>query len=297
MILVVGVSSLWGSSVVHKLLKKGYPVRVLVSRRSLQNGSAGQRLVSTIRSLVAAGARPVWGDLHSVASLRSALTDVRTVITTVNATMNWGVDSIETADYRNTVNLIDAAQAAGVRRFLLAAMPGASGNGADRTAPVIAEYEQILKRSGMTYTIVQPTNLMETWIDMMVGIPLMTRQAVMLIGRGDHAHNFISEQDVADYISAMIEHPQAYNRSIVVGGPESCTWTEIVSRVRSRMGAELPIQYAMMGTPITYLPETVNALVSEFERYEYHLDISQTARTFGVRPTTIDEYIDRTFAI
>jgi len=288
-------------------------VRVLVGRHALREGLAGQRLVSTIQSLVQAGAQPVWGELNHAASLRAALADVRTVIMTADAgspddgssdipmsdigMSDIGMPDRPTSDAgrRNTLGLIDAAQSAGARRFLLASPAADAYVRPDRLMSVNDEYEAALRRSGMNYTIVQPTNLMETWIGLMVGIPLMTGQAVTLIGRGDHAHNFISERDVAGYFIAMVDHPDAYNQTMMVGGPESCTWTEIVNRMRDRMGADLPIQYAMMGTPITYLPEQVNALVSEFERFEHYLDISETARTFGVRPTTLDEYIDRTF--
>lgn len=295
MILVVGVTNTLGSRIVHGLLDSGHRVRVLVSRNSLHEGQASLGFVKTIQSLLDAGAKPVWGDLDSRTSLEAALQDIDTVITTVNANKSWGLDSIESVDWQGTLNLIDAAQNAGVRRFLVASFPGEVLERPNHLYRINDEYEQLLQSSGMTYTIVQPTNFMEVWIGMMVGIPLMTQQAVTLIGRGDHAHNFVSEQDVADYFLAMLDHPQAFNQTVKVGGPASYTWTDIVVRVRDRMGADLPIQYAMMDTPISYLPERAIPLVTDFERFEHHLDISETAKIYGVRPTTLDEFIDQTF--
>lgn len=295
MILVVGATNTLGSRIVHGLLQEGHRVRVLVSRTSFHEGQASHGFVKTIQSLLDAGAKPVWGDLKSKKSLAAALQDVDTVITAVNANKSWGFDSVESVDWQDALTLIDAAQYAGVRRFLLASIPGEVLEQTSQLFRINDEYEQLLQSSGMTYTIIQPTNFMEVWIGMMIGIPLMTQQAVTLIGRGDHAHNFVSEQDVADYFLAMIDHPQAYNQMVKIGGPASYTWTDIVVRVRDRMGADLPIQYAMMGTPISYIPERAVALVTEFERFEHFLDISETAKTFGVRPTTLDEFIDQTF--
>lgn len=295
MILVVGVTNTLGSRIVHGLLENGHRVRVLLSRNSFHEGQASLGFVKTIQSLLDAGAKPVWGDLKSKSSLKATLQDIDTVITTVNANKNWGIDSIESVDWQGALNLIDAAQIAGVRRFLVASFPGEVLEQPNHLYRINDEYEQLLQSSGMTYTIVQPTNFMEVWIGMMVGIPLMTQQAVTLIGRGDHAHNFVSEQDVADYFIAMLDHPQAYNQTVMVGGPGSYTWTDIVVRVRDRMGADLPIQYAMMGTPISYLPERAIPLATDFEKFEHFLDISETAKIFGVRPTTLDEFIDQTF--
>lgn len=299
MVLVVGATGQLCSRIVHGLLGKGHRVRALVTHASAAESVAGHGPMTTIQSLIQAGAKPIWGDLKNRTSLRAAVSGVDTVIAATNPMKFWGKDSIQSTDWDGTWNLIDESRLAGVRRFLLATIPAVAANHsgqATQTSQIVEEYEQLLKASGMTYTIVQPTILMEPWIGMMIGIPLMTQQTVTLIGRGDHAHNFVSEQDVADYFVAMVNHPDAFNQRVVVGGPASYTWTEIVNQVRQWLGADLPIQYAMTGTPIPYLPDGANSLASHLERFEDHLDITQTAATFGVRPTTLVEYIERTYS-
>ena len=57
----------------------------------------------------------------------------------------------------------------------------------------------------------------------------------------------------------------------------------------------MPLQYAPPGSTIAYLPEEANGLATAMEMYEDHLDIAAASATYGVRPTTLDEYIDRTF--
>lgn len=295
MILVVGGTGTLGGRIVHGLLDKGKDVRVLVRHNPISAAMAEQGLAHTPESLIAAGAQPVWGDLKDRASLDAAVAGVDTVITTANAVKRGGEDTLETVDRQGTLNLIDAAKRAGVKRFLYASVQGASP---DHPAPLFqckAACEQALRESGMTYTFVQPAIFMEVWIGMIVGIPLMTQQTITLIGGGDHAHNFISEQDVADYFVAMIDNPAAYNQGVMIGGPASHTWTEIVDHVGGRMGAQLPRQYAPLGSTIPYLPDEANGMATMMETYEDFLDISERSATFGVRPTTLVEYIDRTF--
>ena len=295
MILVVGATGSLGGRIVRGLLEQGKDVRVFVRRDSPSEQMAQQGLAHTVQSLIDAGAQPAWGDLRDRASIEAAVAGVDTVISTANAVKRWGEDTLETVDRQGTLDLIDAARAAGVRRFLYASVQGASADSPVRLFQIKDECEKALRAGEMTYTIVQPSIFMEIWIGMMVGIPLMTQQTITLIGRGDHAHNFMSEQDVADYFIAMIDNPAAFNQAVMIGGPASYTWTEIVERVGDRLGAPLPLQYAPPGSTIAYLPEGANALATAMEMYEDHLDIAAASATYGVRPTTLDEYIDRTF--
>jgi NADH dehydrogenase len=295
MILVVGATGSLGGRIVRGLLERGEDVRVFVRRDSPSEQMAAQGLAHTAQSLIDAGAQPAWGDLKDRASIEAAVAGVDTVISTANAVKRWGEDTLETVDRQGTLDLIDAARAAGVSRFLYASVQGASSDSPVPLFQCKAACERALMESGLTYTIVQPSVFMEVWIGMMVGIPLMTQQTITLIGQGDHAHNFMSEQDVADYFIAMIDNPAAFNQAVMIGGPASHTWTEVVERVGGRMGAQLPLQYAPPGSTIAYLPEGANGLATAFEMYEDHLDIGEVSATYGVRPTTLDEYIDRTF--
>jgi NADH dehydrogenase len=295
MILVVGATGSLGGRITRGLLEQGKEVRVLVRHNSPSEELAKQGRANTAQSLIDAGAQPAWGDLKDRASLEAAVAGVDTVITTATTTQRGGEDTLEAVDLKGTLDLIEAASEAGVKRYLYTSVQGATPDHPLRLFQIKAACERALMESGMTYTIVQPSIFMEIWIGMMVGIPLMIQETITLVGQGDHAHNFISEQDVADYMIAMVGHPQAYDRAVMLGGPASYTWTEIVQRVGERMGAELPLQYVPIGTTIAYLPEEVNTLATAFETYDDYLDITEQAATYGVRPTTLDEYIDRTF--
>jgi NADH dehydrogenase len=295
MILVVGATGSLGGRITRGLLAEGKDVRVLVRHNPISAAMAEQGLANTPESLIEAGAEPVWGDLKDRASLDAAVAGVDTVITTANGVKRGGEDTIETVDRQGTLNLIDAAQKAGVGRFLYTSVQDASLQNSNRLWQIKAECEQAVERSGMTYTIVQPSIFMEVWIGMVVGMALMSGQPINLIGRGDHAHNFIAEQDVADYMVAMVDNPNAFNRTVKIGGPASYTWTEIIQRTGGRMGMELPLVYLPPGSDVPYLPPGANPIMNYFEAYEDHMDPTEQAATYGIQPGTLDEYIDRTF--
>ena len=295
MILVVGATGSLGGRITRGLLAQGKDVRIFVRHNSPSEELAKQGRANTVQSLLDAGAQPGWGDLKDRDSIAAAVEGVDTVIVTATTTQRWGEDNLEAVDRKGMLDLIEEARRAGVRRFLYTSVQGAGPDHPLELYRIKGECERAIKASGMTYTILQPSVFMEIWIGLMVGLPLMTSQTITMIGQGDHAHNFMSEQDVADYMIAMIDHPAAFNQSVIVGGPGSYTWTEIVDRVGSRMGAELPRQFMPMGSVIAYLPEEANNLANGFETYEDFLDIEETAALYGVTPTTLDQYIDRTF--
>ena len=295
MILVVGATGSLGGRITRGLLAKGKDVRVLVRHNSPSEELAKQGRANTVQSLLDAGAQPAWGDLKDRDSLAAAVEGVDTVIVTATTTQRWGEDTIQAVDRQGMLDLIEEARQAGVRRFIYTSVQGATPDHPLELFRIKDECERAIKDSGMSYTILQPSVFMEIWIGLMVGLPLMTGQTITLIGEGDHAHNFMSEADVAEYMIAMVDHPAAINQAVMVGGPESYTWTQIVDRVGQRMGADLPRQYLPLGSRIGYLPDEANSLANGFETFEDFLDIQDTAALYGVTPTTLDQFIDRTF--
>ena len=121
------------------------------------------------------------------------------------------------------------------------------------------------------------------------------RNKVTLIGEGNHRHNLVSEADVAAFALAAIDNPSAANQHITIGGPASYNWTEIVNAVGQAMGAPLPVRYLPLGSEVPLLPPEAGNLLNGMETYETFVDMTETAPAYGVKLTTLDEYIRRTF--
>lgn len=296
MILVVGATGSLGGRITRGLLAQGKPVRILARHNPISAELARQGRANTVEALVAAGAQPVYGDLKDRASLDAAVAGVDTVITTATATQRGGEDTVPAVDLQGTLNLIDAAKAAGVKRFVYTS---AYGSVPDHPVPLFrikGVCEAALEASGLEYTILWASIFMEVWIGMLVGVPLMMQQPVTLIGKGDHKHNFVAEADVAAFAIAAVDNPRAANQRIGIGGPASYTWTEIVDAVGRVTGAPLSVNYLPLGAEVPMLPPEVSTLMNGMETFETFVDMRETAPAYRVKLTTLDEFIPRMLA-
>jgi NADH dehydrogenase len=270
-----------GGMIARQLLEQGQDVRVLV------------RPQSNYQPLVEAGARPVFGDLKDRASLDEAVRGVDTVITTANSAQRGGEDNPQTVDLQGNANLIDAAKEGGVRHFVFVSALGANPNSPMPFMQAKAATEQRLRESGMTYTILSPNMLMEVWLPMIVGGPAIGGQRVTLVGEGSHRHSFASMGDVVQYTVRCVNNLAAENRMIVIGGPQAVSWRDVVSAYEEALGRPVDVQFVPMGQPVPGLPDTINGLLMGTETYDSEVDMSETPAVFGVRPTSLIEFVQR----
>lgn len=283
MILVVGGTGMLGGMIARRLLDDGKQVRILV------------RSASRFQSLKDAGAEAVEGDLKDRASLDRAMEGVHTVITTANSAMRGGDDNVETVEFAGNRSLIDAARAAGVKHFIFTSALGAA---MDHPIPFMqgkARTENHLRSSGIPFTILSPNVFMEVWIGMVVGGPLQHREPVTLVGEGNNRHSFVSMDDVAAYAVAAVDNPAAIGQQIVIGGPEPLSWKEIVNRAGRVTGRPIVVNRIAPGEPAPGMSEFVANMMAGFETYESALDMTDTARTYGVPLTPVEAYMQRAF--
>src|SRR5260221_2740917 len=157
--LVVGATGLLGGEICRLLAAEGKPVRGLV--RSTSERAKFERLQGL-------GIEIVEGYLKDRPSLTAACRGASAVISTASSTLSRQEgDSIQSVDREGQLDLIDAAKAAEVDRFVLV-----SFHHMDVEFPLQSakrEVEQHLKESGMTYTILQPSFFMEVWLSPWLG--------------------------------------------------------------------------------------------------------------------------------
>lgn len=295
MILVVGATGTLGGRLTRSLLAQGQTVRALVRSRSLWEGLLGEEQSSAAWSLVQDGAGTVQGDLKNRVSLRAAVNGVETVIAGATAVQRGGDDTIEAVDLKGTLDLIALSARAGVRRFVYISMLGAAADHPLRLLQIKAECERALQQTGMEYLIVRPALFMETWIPLVVNTPLRHGRPVCLVGRGDHRHHFISEADAAAIILAMIADPAMAGRTVAVTGPAAYSWTQIVQTIGRQTGDPLAIQYQLPGLPVPHLPGAAAELINAYELLDDEPVADSPAAAYGLRLTTLPEYIDRAF--
>ncbi len=279
MILVVGATGMLGGEITRGLLRREEDVRVLV------------RSDEAARELAAAGASPVLGDLSDPGSLRQACAGVATVITTANSAMRAAPDTVDSVDREGNAHLVTAAEEAGVTRFVFVSALGAQPGHPVPLLSAKGETEQRLQQSSMTWTVLQPNAFMDVYVPLAFAAPALAGQPVTIVGDGLRQHSLVALRDVAAYALAAYDHPAAERATLAIGGPEPVTWRDVVAAVESELGVDVTLRRVAPGEAVPGVPETVAQLLALFDSYDSPVDMSGLSSTYGVRPTTLKDFV------
>jgi uncharacterized protein YbjT (DUF2867 family) len=293
MILVVGATGILGGMITQKLLAGGKVVRILVRHNSPSEQLALQGLATSAKSLINAGAKPVYADLKDRASLDQACEGISTIITTANSAMRGGEDNVDSVDRQGNRNLIATARVAGVEQFIFISFMNAN---LDHPVPLFqakAEIEMELLNKIMPYTIIAPNYFMESWVGMVVGMPLQAHQPVTLVGRGQRLHSIISISDVASFVVASIGHSCAINQKLLLGGPDPVSWCDIIDTFSQELGQPVPVRFITPGQSIPGLPEIIPMTLTDMETYDSPVHMDGLAKNFGVQQTDLSTVVRR----
>jgi NADH dehydrogenase len=284
MILVVGATGQLGSKITSGLLARSRDVRVL-SRPASADQAAHL------------GADVVLGDLKDRPSLDAACAGVDTVITTANSVRRGGDDTVSSVDASGTRSLIEAARAAGVRRFIYTSVLGAAPDSPVPFLAAKAANEAHLRESGLAWTVLAPNAFMESWPARVVGAPALAGAPVVIVGEGRRRHTFVAEDDVAAFAVAAVENPHAVHQRVAIGGPEALSWRDVVALYERVVGQPLEVRFVGAGEPVPGLPPAVLPLLASFDTYDSVFDTQQPASLFGITLTSLETVARRQAAL
>lgn len=278
--LVVGSSGRLGGMVARKLVAHGEPVRVLVRQPASVDG-----------------AESVKGDLKDPASLDQACRGVSTVITTATSAQRGGADNVDSVDLEGNRALIDAARRAGVGQFVFVSAAFVDVNSPVPLFAAKARTEAYLRESGLAWTIVAPHAFLDLWFELVIGSAIAADMPVSLVGGGKARHSWVAVDDVAEFATSVVDHPDAIGQRVVIGGPEAYSWSALVEMTSDILGRPLPVTRIEPGQPIASLPSPLDGLIGRLaatlEQQDVIIDASEAARTFGVSLTPAESVIKR----
>lgn len=279
MILVVGATGQLGGMIAQSLLARGDSVRALV-RNPAECGW-----------LTAAGATLAVGDLHDPVSLANACSGASAVVTTATSMARGGADTIESVDRTGNLNLIAAAAAHGVERFIFVSALGAAAESPMPLLSAKGAAEERLRDSGIPATILQPDFYMELLPVAVVGAPALAGQPVTLVGEGRRRHSLVSMSDVARYAVAALDHADSAGETLVIGGPKPVSWHDIVAAFERELGREIAVSYAPIGVEVPGLAPMLVGLLTALEGYDTPLDMSRLSDRFGIQATSLAGFV------
>ena len=289
MILVAGATGVLGSEIVRRLRARGQPVRALVRKTSAPD---------KVARLEQMGVETVRGDLKDRASLDAAARDVDTVISTVTTILtSQPGDSIAETDEAGSKNLIDAAKAAGATQFVFVSFDTSRVPDSPLTAAK-RDVENHLRRSGLTYTILQPSLFMESWLGPFLFADPASGTA-KVYGSGSDGIRYVAVADVAEVAVRALSAPAARNATIPFGGPEAISQRDAVRLFEEEYGKP----FAVTDIPEQALEAQWRAAKDPFEKTFAALmlgvarglggDVEVPAKELGFKMTPVREFVHR----
>jgi NADH dehydrogenase len=255
MILVSGGTGLVGSAVVTELLRRGEQVAVL--------GRDAEKIRRRYGDKVEARA----ADVSEPGSLPAAMTGVDVLVNAVqlpnspieNKRRGW---TFEQVDYQGTVNQVDAAKQAGVKRFVYVSGAGAAPAATKHWYRFKWQAEQYLANSGLEWVIVR-----QTWVygphDSSLNRLLKFGRFLPFIpifGDGQQAMQPVFIDDVGRVQADAATRLEAANQLFELGGPDVMTMNDVLKTALDVMGKKRPILHQpvvigkALGTLMSLLP-------------------------------------------
>jgi len=287
MILVVGATGLLGGEVCRKLAKRGEKVRALV-----RTTSAPEK-IEELRSLVVDIS---VGDLKSPASLSDACGGIDSVISTASSTLSHQPgDSIESVDAAGQMNLVNAAKAAGIDRFLFVSFRPPRGI----SSPLIrAKHDVEQALSTLNSTIIQASYFMEVWLSPALGFDYLN-QTARICGSGTSPTSWVSFNDVAEMCALALRHPAAQRRTIEFGGPDSLSLLHVVALFEEIGGRPFKLEHIpeqMLRAQYDGATDSLQKSFAALMLASVHgdaIDMAPIVQQFGIKLTTVEQYARR----
>ncbi len=281
-ILITGAAGYLGNQTAKKLVAMGKPVRALVRRpakASLRLGDIADRI------------EIVEGDVTQPDSLASAMRDVTAVIHYVAIAMEKGGQTYDSVNYQGTVNVVKAAEAARVKRFINMSQNGARADLPYRFLASKGRAQEFVAASNMRWTALRPSAIFgpqDEFFNTFARLLKLTPIVFPLIGGGKAEFQPVSVYDVVEAVIRCLDDDSTIGAELALGGPEVLSLGDIERRIIEALDTWrllLPVPVALLrpvvrvmeallpGSPVSTslldllaVPNTVpdNALVEHF---------------------------------
>jgi NADH dehydrogenase len=223
-VFLTGATGFVGREVVRQLRAAGHTARALARG---PDAAHAKRLASEH------GIELVRGDVIDAASLHGALAGTEAVIHLVGIISEFGRWTFESVHAEGTRNVVAAARAAGVRRFVHMSAMGTRLGARSRYHTSKWAAEEAVRQSRMDWTIFRPSVIYgpgDGFVNLLAG---MSRFApvVPVIGSGQNKLQPVPVEAVATCFVKALTEPRAIGETFELGGPEVLTFVEIVDAI------------------------------------------------------------------
>ena len=227
-VLVTGATGFVGREIVRRLCDSGDEVHALARSRS----SASEVSPAIFHP----------GNVLEASSLREPCKGMEAIIHLVGVISEVGRNKFAAVHVEGTRNIVAAARAGGVRRFIHMSSLGTRVGAASRYHQSKWAAEEIVRSSGLDWTIFRPSVIYgpgDGFVNLFASLAL--RSPMMpIIGRGTSKYQPVPVQTVADAFVKSLAEPRAINRTLDLCGAETFSMNQIIDEVLAVIGRERP---------------------------------------------------------
>jgi uncharacterized protein YbjT (DUF2867 family) len=235
MILLLGTTGLLGGPVLRCLLERKLEVRAFT------RGSSDWKNAS-ISDLRRRGVEIVLSDVNDTDKFREAMSGCQTIINLIGTFHQKGTATFESIHVETVENLIANAKEFGVQRVLHVSCLGASEYSSSEYLRTKWESEQLIKKSGLYWTIFKPSFLFSDkcslleWLKPLIKCPLI----MPVVGSGLNEIQPVFVEDVAQCIVDSIYDKSSVGKVFELGGPQIYTMGDLMELVRRELKLKGP---------------------------------------------------------
>ena len=285
-VLVTGGTGFVGTSVVNRLLQRGHAVAVL-ARDPRKTRNRYNHPVETVA-----------GNVLDPASLAAAVAGRDAVVHLVGIINEKGDQTFDRMHREATENMIAAATAGGVKRYLHMSAMGASEDSPSEYGRTKAAGEKAVRASSLSWTIFRPSIVFgpgDGFVSLLAPIVRSNPGFIPVIGPGTTKFQPVAISDVARLFADALEKPETIGETFEVGGPQVFSLNDVYREIAAAVGKpgkpliHFPLWYGrILATGFEWLarrgifgdPPLTRDQLRSLSR-DNAADVSQTVAAFG----------------
>jgi len=296
MILVSGGVGVMGARLVKDLAAAGHPVRALTL--------PGDPFVSRLDGV---DAEIVFGDITRPETLAGPMTGVTTVFHLAGVILSNDPSIFRRVNTEGTRNMVRAAREAGASHFVFVSSTSAI-DPISEYAHSKADAEEIVRSSGMAWTIVRPTLVYERGggLEFMGFLESLLKYPIVpFVGQGRALKNPVHVDDMGRGLLAIAGNPKSHGKTYNFTGGQEISIRDLAKLMLRHQGVAKPFVHiplpvcraaAFVLERVMKNPPLTGYAITRIEQNAAP-DNSEARRDLGYDPIGVTEGMERSFPL
>ncbi|MFN7911483.1 MAG: SDR family oxidoreductase [Bacteroidota bacterium] len=259
-VILFGSTGNLGKEIAKELVKQGYDLTIVV------------RNEVKAKSLADITSKYIIADVCNKETLKHIFDKQEIVISALGKSVSPNDKSKPTfreVDYSANANILNEATKAGIKKFIYVSAFHSEKYLHLEYFKVHHDFSELLKKSGIDYSIIKPPAIFSAFIDM---IEMAKKGQLVNIGKGDKKTNPIYEGDLA---KITVEAINKQNSIIEAGGKTIYTRKKLNEIVQNEVDSQKNIRTVPLGLFKVTLPIIKLFSKNSFDKFAFFIEVMQ----------------------